>query len=246
MSLTGKIALVTGGTKGIGRAIALALAREGARVFASYAHDEDAARALDAEAAAAELPLQSCRMDVTSSEAVDTFFKARLDADQPVQVLVNNAGGFRDAFLAMMSDEDWSQVLEVNATGTFRVTRRAIRLMIASRWGRIVNIVSPSALLGLPGQTNYSAAKAAVIGFSRALAREVARRGITVNCVSPGLVDTEATKRLPPQAVAALLSMVPLGRMGRAEEIAPAVTLLCGPAGSYITGQVISVDGGLT
>jgi len=246
MSLDGKIALVTGGSKGIGRAIALALARDGARVFAAYGHDEEAAAALAAEAGAAGLSLQAVRMDVTSTDAVDAFFKERLEADEPVQVLVNNAGGFRDAFLAMMSDQDWHDVLEVNATGTFRVTRRAIRLMIATRWGRIVNIVSPSALLGLPGQTNYSAAKAAVVGFTRALAREVGRRGITVNCVSPGLVDTDATKKLPPQAVKALLAMVPLARMGRPEEVAPAVSLLCGAAGSYITGQVISVDGGLT
>jgi 3-oxoacyl-[acyl-carrier protein] reductase len=237
-------ALVTGGTRGIGRAIALALAETEYTVTATYAHDDCAAAALGAEAAARGLRVTTARCDVTDADQVTRL--CRDHADPGFRVVVHNAGFFRDKFLVMMPERDFDEVLAVSLRGAFLVLRQALRPMIAARAGRVVSIVSPSGLLGRAGQTNYAAAKAGLCGLTRALAREVARYGITVNAVSAGLIDTPATAALAAGVREDLLRGVPLGRMGRPEEVAGVVRFLCSDAAAYVTGQIISVDGGLS
>jgi 3-oxoacyl-[acyl-carrier protein] reductase len=236
--------LITGGTRGIGRAIARAFATAGDQVVATYAHDQAAAQALEAEAAGAGLALTTARCDVTDGEQVRQLTAAH--ADPGFDVVINNAGFFRDKLLVMMPERDFDDVIAVSLRGAYLVLRQALRPMIARRQGRVVSIVSPSGLLGRAGQTNYAAAKAGLCGLTRSLAREVARYGITVNAVSAGLIDTPATAGLAASLRADLLRDVPLGRMGHPEEIASVVRFLCSPAAAYVTGQVISVDGGLS
>ena len=239
-----RCALVTGGTKGIGRAITLRLAADGLRVVACYAHDDAAAAGLLADAAAAGLVVEGRRCDVTSPSAVADL--ARDFADPGFDVVVNNAGFFRDRLLVMMPERDFDEVLAVSLRGAFLVLRQVLRPMIARQRGRIVNIVSPTGVLGRPGQTNYAAAKAGLIGLTRSLAREVARYGITVNAVSAGLTDTPAVAALPAAVRAELLRGVPLARLARPAEVAAAVSFLCSERAAYITGQVLAVDGGIT
>jgi 3-oxoacyl-[acyl-carrier protein] reductase len=239
----GQPALVTGGTRGIGRAIAYALAAAGHPVTVTWAHDEDAARGLEAEAQRRGLALTAARCDVTDADAVARLTRGR---DPGFGVVVNNAGCFRDRLLVMMPERDFDEVIAVSLRGAFLVLRQALRPMIAARAGRVVTIVSPSGLLGRAGQTNYAAAKAGLGGLTKALAREVARYGITVNAVSAGLIDTPATAALSPTVRAELLRDVPLGRSGRPEEVASVVRFLCSDAAAYITGQILAVDGGLS
>jgi 3-oxoacyl-[acyl-carrier protein] reductase len=241
--LYGQPALVTGGTRGIGRAIALALAEAGHPVTVTYAHDDGAARALEAEARGRGHALQAARCDVTDADAVAALVRGR---DPAFALVVHNAGFFRDRFLVMMPDRDFDEVIAVSLRGAFLVLRQALRPMIAARAGRVVSLVSPSGLLGRAGQTNYAAAKAGLGGLTKALAREVARYGITVNAVSAGLIDTPATAALAAPVRAELLRDVPLGRSGRPEEVASVVRFLCSDAAAYITGQIVSVDGGLS
>ena len=229
-----KTALVTGGTKGIGRACALALADDGFAVTAVYAADDAAAKSLDARITARKL-------DVTDGAAVDA-----LCADTEFEVVVLAAGRRRDVLLAMMPEADFDDVLRTHLKSAYLILRRALRPMIARRCGRVIAISSASAILGRPGQTHYAAAKAGLHGLVRSLAREVARYGITVNAVAPGLVETEGTMSLDPRVRAELLAGVPLARAGRPEEVAHAVRWLASDAAAYITGQVIAVDGGLT
>jgi 3-oxoacyl-[acyl-carrier protein] reductase len=237
-----RVALITGGTKGIGRAIALAMAASGHAVVVTYAHDAATAAAVEQQAAAQGLALCAARCDVTVATEVDALLARQGD----VQVLVNNAGNLRDGLMMMTPEADFRSMLDVHLMGAFFTTRRVLRGMIAGRFGRVINIVSPSAFFGLPGQTAYSAAKAALVGLTRTLAREVARFGITVNAVSPGLVDTAMTAQLPENARARMLEAIPLRRPGRPEEIAAAVRFLASDEAAYITGQVLAVDGGLT
>ncbi|MBI5479856.1 MAG: 3-oxoacyl-ACP reductase FabG [Deltaproteobacteria bacterium] len=237
-------ALVTGGTRGIGRAIVLALAEAGHEVTATYAHDDCAAAALGAEAASRGLTVATARCDVTDADQVARF--GRDHADPGFRVVVHNAGFFRDKLLVMMPARDFDEVIAVALRGAYLVLRQALRPMIAARAGRVVTIVSPSGLLGRAGQTNYAAAKAGLCGLTRALAREVARYRITVNAVSAGLIDTPATAALDAGVRADLLRDVPLGRMGRPEEVASVVRFLCADAAAYVTGQIVSVDGGLS
>ncbi|HZS40039.1 MAG TPA: 3-oxoacyl-ACP reductase FabG [Polyangia bacterium] len=237
-------ALVTGGTRGLGLAAARALARDGHEVLALFARDEAAARAAGDEAARDGLRLTVERCDVTDAAAVEQLFER--ERERGFDVLVHAAGFTRDKLMMMMPERDFDDVVAVHLKGAFLVARQAMRAMIARRWGRIVNVVSPTALLGRAGQTNYGAAKAGVIGLSRSLARELGRFQITVNCVSAGLVDTALTSSLAAEVRAELLGGVPLARAGRAEEIAAAVCWLCGDGASYVTGQVLSVDGGLS
>lgn len=240
MSLEGRVAFVTGAAGGIGRASAVALADGGAKVAVGFRSDKEGAletttRCTDSAAV---------RIDVRDPAGIASAFDEIEHSLGSVEILVNNAGLTLDRLLLRMSEKDWAEVIETDLTGVFRCTKRALLPMLESGWGRIVNIGSVVGLAGNPGQTNYAAAKAGVIGFTKALAREVARRGITVNVVAPGLVDTNLTAALSPEARQALLERIPLGRAAAPDEVAEAVRF-CARA-SYLTGQVIAVDGGLS
>ncbi|GAA4896523.1 3-oxoacyl-[acyl-carrier-protein] reductase [Streptomonospora salina] len=226
-------ALVTGGNRGIGRAIAGELSAAGDQVAVTYRSGEPPEGLL------------GVNCDITDTAQVDAAFKRVEDEQGPVEVLVANAGVSKDNLLAMMSEEDFSSVLDTNLTGAFRVAKRAARGMIRRRGGRIVLISSVVGLMGSGGQANYAASKAGLVGFARSLARELGSRGITVNVVAPGFVETDMTAELPEQRQAEIKKNVPLGRFGDAEEIAAAVRFLAGEEAGYITGAVIPVDGGL-
>jgi len=240
--LSGQTAIVTGGTRGIGAAISRALLADGARVLAVYARDDGAARAFAASCGDAAARLSLHRADVSDGGAVQQLFGQLTDG---LQIVVNNAGVRQDALVGMMPEEGWSRVLAVNLTGAFLVCKQAVRAMMPARYGRIVNIVSPSGRDGLAGQGNYAAAKAGVVALSRSLALEVATRGITVNCVMSGLVLTDLIRELPEEKLASLKAGIPLQRFGQPDEIAAAVRFLASREASYITGTVLEVTGGL-
>jgi 3-oxoacyl-[acyl-carrier protein] reductase len=237
-------ALVTGGTKGIGLAIARALATRGDEVVALFASDEKAAQQAERDARDNGLTIRAARCDVASAAAVDAFFA--VEGERGFDVLVHAAGFTRDKLMLMMPERDFDEVIAAHLKGGFLVGKQALKAMIARRRGRVVHIVSPTALLGRIGQTNYGAAKAGLIGLTRSLAREVARFGITVNCVCAGFVETAMTAGLSATARDQLVGAIPLGRPGRAEEIAAAAAWLASDGASYVTGTVLSVDGGLT
>ncbi len=225
--------LVTGGNRGIGRAIAEAFAAEGDKVAVTYRSGEPPAEFL------------GVRCDVTSAEDVDRAFSEVEAAHGPVEVLVANAGITRDTLLLRMSEEDWDTVLETNLTGSYRVVKRGAKGMLRLRRGRIVLISSVVGLMGSPGQVNYAASKAGLVGMARSLARELGSRSITANVVAPGFVETEMTAVLPEEQKAAYLAQIPLGRYAEASEVAATAVWLASPGAAYVTGAVIPVDGGL-
>jgi 3-oxoacyl-[acyl-carrier protein] reductase len=235
-SLEGKTALVTGGSRGIGRAIALELARAGASVTLSYRSGKD-----DAEAIAGDAGAKAVQADVSDPEEA----KRLVDESGELDILVNNAGVTRDGLIARMSDEDWRDVIETNLGGVFHTCRAAARGMMKRRRGAIVNISSIVGVHGNPGQTNYSASKAGIIGFTKALARELGNRGVRANVVAPGYVDTRLTQAIADEMRELMLANTPLGRFGQPEDIAGAVRFLCSDEASFITGEVLLVDGGL-
>jgi 3-oxoacyl-[acyl-carrier protein] reductase len=245
IDLSGKTALVTGGSRGIGRAIVLRLATQGADVAFSYKGNATAAGETAASVEALGRRAVTVQGDVSDPESADVVAKAALDAFHKIDIRVNNAGVTRDDLIMRMTPEAWREVLETNLFGAFWMTKAVTRPMLKARGGRIVNITSVSGQAGQMGQANYSAAKAGLIGLTKATARELASRGITVNAVAPGFVLTELTRDLPEALQAEITARTPLGRFGTTEEIANAVAFLASDEASYITGQVLGVDGGL-
>ncbi|MCP9774150.1 3-oxoacyl-[acyl-carrier-protein] reductase [Cyanobium sp. WAJ14-Wanaka] len=242
-SLNGQVALVTGASRGIGRAIAIALAAEGAEVVVNYANSPEAADAVVEAIVGAGGKAWSHRANVADEAQVEDLIKTLLDRSGRLDVLVNNAGITRDGLLMRMKTADWQSVLDLNLTGVFLCTRAVSRSMLKARSGRIINITSVVALMGNPGQANYSASKAGLIGFTRSCAAEFSGRGVTVNAVAPGFIESDMTAELDREPI---LKAIPLGRMGTPQEVASAVRFLAAdPAAAYMTGQVLQVDGGM-
>ncbi|MGI6253275.1 MAG: 3-oxoacyl-[acyl-carrier-protein] reductase [Aminivibrio sp.] len=241
-----RVALVTGAGKGIGRAVALRLGEMGFKVAVNFNRSEKPAEEvceIIKSSGGVALPFKA---DVTSEEAVKTLFAGVERELGPVAALVNNAGITKDGLLMRMGADDWNSVITANLTSVYHCTKEAIRGMVRAKWGRVINISSVVALIGNPGQSNYCASKAGVIGFTKAAAREYAPRGITVNALAPGYISTDMTEALPEGARSALLNQVPAGRPGTPEDVAAVAAFLASDAASYITGQVIAVDGGMT
>lgn len=244
MSLQGKTALVTGATRGIGKAIALSLGEQGATVIGTATSDNGAAT-ISAYLQEAGINGKGVVLNVTDDDAIEAVVSQIETEFSAPDILVNNAGITRDNLLMRMKDEEWDDIINTNLTPIFKLSKRCVRAMTKARWGRIINITSVVGVMGNAGQTNYAAAKAGVIGFSKSLAREVGARGITVNSVAPGFIDTDMTKDLPEAHKTALLENVPAKRLGEAEEIAAAVTFLASPLAGYITGETLHVNGGM-
>ena len=249
MSLHGRVALVTGASRGLGRAIALRLARDGANVAINYLDDPEGVNRREAESVASEIAGAGRRAIVTAADVSDTAgveeMARRIVGELgPVEILVNNAGILRDVTLKRMGEEDWQSVLDVNLTGAFRCVRAVLEGMRQAGWGRIVNLSSVVGLTGNIGQTNYAASKAGLIGFTKALAREVGRRGITANAVAPGFIRTAMLQTIPEEVQSGILQQIPVGSWGEPEDVAHAVSFLVSEEARYITGQVIGVNGG--
>lgn len=244
MSLENEIALVTGASRGIGQAIALELGRRGAAVVGT-ATSAGGAAAIGATLEQAGIRGKGIVLDVTDQASVEAGLKAAQEAFGDPTILVNNAGITRDNLLMRMKDDDWAAIIDTNLTSAYRLSKACVRAMIKARKGRIINIASIVGITGNPGQTNYAAAKAGMIGFTKSLAREVGARGVTVNAVAPGFIDTDMTRALADEQRKALLGQIPLGRLGRPEEIAAAVAFLASPEAAYITGETLNVNGGM-
>ena len=246
MTSEGRVAVVTGGGRGIGRAVALRLANEGASVAISYRSNDEAAENAAEEVRAAGVRCEIFKGDVASPDDVRALFEGVSDAFGRIDILVNNAGLTRDNLMMRMKEHEFDDVIATNLKGTYLCTRAALRPMVRARWGRIVNVSSVVGLVGNAGQANYAASKAGIIGFTKSVAREVAQRGITANVVAPGYVETELTGSLPEQVKDRIREQVPAGRFGEAEEVAEVVAFLAGEGAGYVTGQTVAVDGGMT
>jgi 3-oxoacyl-[acyl-carrier protein] reductase len=246
MELAGQVAVVTGGSRGIGRAIAQRLGAMQAHVIINYVANHAAAEETRTtiEAAGGEATIRC--FDVADAEGTEQAFNSILDDCGRIDILVNNAGVTRDTLMLRMKEEDWQQVMQINLSGMYHCSKAAIRPMIRQRRGRIINITSIIGIIGNAGQVNYASAKAGAIGLTKALAREVASRGVTVNAVAPGFIETEMTQGLSAQAKAELVRQIPLGRWGTPQDVADCVGFLVSSRASYITGQVIQVNGGLS
>jgi 3-oxoacyl-[acyl-carrier protein] reductase len=245
MQLKDKVAIVTGGTKGIGKSITLLFAEEGARVVANFSKDVEAAENLMDEAKSKRLNLGLYKADVTQFELVKEMAEETFGKYGRIDVLVNNVGLIRDNFLMLMSDEDWDSSMKTNLNSLFYCCKAVVRKMIPEKRGKIINISSISGILGTSGQTNYAATKGGVISFTRSLARELGPFNIQVNAVAPGLIESEIVSKMPKEKVETIIKSTSLGRMGKPEEVAQTVLFLASDHSNYITGQTIIVDGGI-
>ncbi|MBN1881569.1 MAG: 3-oxoacyl-[acyl-carrier-protein] reductase [Deltaproteobacteria bacterium] len=245
MSLSGRVALVTGASRGIGRAVAQALAEEGVEVYINYRSQTDAAEETKKDIEARGGTAKLAPFDVSNPDEVKDGVKALLDQSGRLDILINNAGITKDNLVPLMKQSQWDEVIQTNLTGTFLLTKAAVRPMMKARFGRIVNMTSVAGQYGNPGQSNYSAAKAGIIGFTRSVARELADRNITANAVSPGLIDTDMSEGISLDIRNGIIQRIPLGRIGAPGEVADAVLFLVSDHARYITGQVIGVNGGL-
>lgn len=243
--LEGKIAVVTGGSRGIGRAVCQQLAAMRAKVVVNYVSQPAAAEQTVAAITESGGQAEAMQFNIGEGEAVQQAFKAILERHGQIDILVNNAGITRDGLLAMMKEDSWDAVLDTNLKGAFFCTKAAARSMMKKRWGRIVNISSVVGATGNPGQANYAAAKAGLIGFTKSVAREYASRNITVNAVAPGYIETDMTSALDQTVKERLLNEIPLARLGSADDVAQAVAFLCGEGAGYITGHCLHVNGGM-
>jgi 3-oxoacyl-[acyl-carrier protein] reductase len=243
--LTGKVALVTGGSRGIGRAIALALAGQGAAVGVNYVSNTAAADEVVQQITGCGGRAIALQGDVSKGEDAKRIVEETQRAFDGLHILVNNAGLTADDLILRMTEDEWDRVMAVNLRGAYLCTKAALRPMIRQRWGRIISITSVAGLVGNPGQANYAAAKAGLIGFTKSVAKEVASRNVTANAIAPGLVETEMTANLTQGQEQAVLQIVPLGRAAKPEEIAPAAVFLASDEARYITGSVLAIDGGL-
>jgi 3-oxoacyl-[acyl-carrier protein] reductase len=242
---TGQIVVVTGATKGIGKAISQAFLEAGATVLGVFGGDVKSAEKFQQECHCYDKRLELFQCDVSSMDEVTRLYADIEDRFESIDVLVNNAGIRRDAVVALMKEEDWRRVIDVNLTGSYAMAKNAVLLMMKKKYGRILFITSPMAHLGFAGQANYAASKAGQIGLMRSLSKETARKKITVNCVSPGFIDTGLIADLPPELVEQYKKMVPMRRFGKANEVAEAVLFLASSKAAYITGSVLDINGGL-
>ena len=245
ISLEGRVAVVTGASRGIGRAIALELAQRGAAVIVNYHSSEQAAAEVVQQILSNGGRAQAVKADVSDFQQAQELIKTAIESFGGLDILVNNAGITRDTLIMMMSEDDWDRVQNTNLKSTFTCSKAAVRHMMRKHYGRIINITSVAGQMGNAGQTNYSASKAGQIGFTKALAREVAARNITVNAIAAGFIDTDIWAKVSEEAQQAALSLVPLGRKGEPEEIAYAAAFLASDQAAYITGQILGIDGGM-
>ncbi len=244
-SFSSKTVVISGATRGIGKAITEGFLQSGARVIGIYAGNTEAADSFYEKNRQFSSSLELIKCDVSQEDEVTSLFKMIEENYEALEILVNNAGIRQDAFLALMRTEQWQQVIDINLTGTYLMAKQAVLLMMKNKYGRIINITSPVAHLGFPGQANYAASKAGQVALTKSLAKEVARKKITVNCVSPGFISTDFIKDLPKEQLTAYKKMVPMRRFGTPEEVADAVLFLAGTRADYITGTVLDISGGL-